>query len=225
MNKPFFLLIFFLLTCSFGWCQKNLYAWESDFALNYRLNQWKFNSSIGHRTIATEFDGEKTIELAFLELNQFISTQLAPRLNIAAGYKYRKLEPLEYPDQREHRTTLQVAYQHNNNPMRFISRIRTEQRFKASSNATRFRYRISSDLPLNGNKLDSKEFFMVVSNELLFELENKEGILENRSSIGLGYSITKNTKLQATYTLRAEGLNQRINYVSFIATSIVLRLY
>ncbi len=60
----------------------------------------------------------------------------------------------------------------------------------------RFRYRVSTEIPLEGQSLDPKEFFIKLNNEYLNSIYQKQYDLEIRGAALLGYSLTPNSKLE-----------------------------
>lgn len=194
-------------------------AWESNAAFNYNLGSWKMNTSVGHRTITREVEGSRSTQMTFAEINQFVTRKVSPKISLSVGYKYRDLNGSSIA---ENRLTQQVAYTHQNNSVRLLSRLRAEQRFRDTF-AHRYRYRFSVDFPLNGEKLDTREFYLVSSNEVLFESTQGENTLDNRLSIGTGYVISNACKVQVDFTQRFEDLNSSLSQISFITTSLILR--
>ncbi len=60
----------------------------------------------------------------------------------------------------------------------------------------RFRYRVSTEIPLEGQSLDPKEFFIKLNNEYLNSIYQKQYDLEIRGAALLGYSLTLNSKFE-----------------------------
>jgi hypothetical protein len=223
MNKLFFLLSLIATIGAFG--QNRLVAWESSIALNYHLKEWKLNTSIGHRTTKIEsMEGIKSSQLAFLDVNQFITRKINPKLALSAGYKYRSLNPTSNEKSYEQRLTQQVAYIHTNQRIRLLSRVRIEQRFFEDFFSHRYRYRFSLDMPLSGLQLDLKEFYFVASNEALLEFQESSSRFDNRISLGLGFVVSALYRFQVDYTHRIEGLNDTIDQIPFIHTSLIFNL-
>ncbi|NQZ75879.1 MAG: DUF2490 domain-containing protein [Ekhidna sp.] len=192
-------------------------AWESNAALNYNLGNWKMNTSMGHRTVRTQIEESRSIQMAFTEINQFVTRKVSPKLKLSMGYKYRNLNN---EDAAENRLTQQLAYTHQNSTVRLLSRFRAEQRFRTDF-AHRYRYRFSLDFPLSGERLDNREFYLISSNEVLVESTGSGHSLDNRLSIGTGYVISNYCKIQFDFTQRFEDLNQELSQISFVTTSLI----
>lgn len=76
-------------------------------------------------------------------------------------------------------------------------RLRTDQSWGGEDPATfRLRYRLSFDLPLNGNTTNPNEFYLKLNHEYLGALEKGKISLETRLAPMLGLLITDNNKLE-----------------------------
>lgn len=201
-------------------------VWEGGIAVDYELiKDYQFNSSLMQRTSFLEDNEGSFMALSFLEINHFVTRKLNPFLKISVGYKYRTDEPVDQLDVFEHRFTEQLAYTHLDRRLRLVSRVRLEQRIGSVNYADRYRYRLSFDVPLRGEKIDSGEFFLVGSSELLYEdLKGGRNTWENRLSGSLGYVISKKIKADFTITLRLEDINIRTEEILFLNTGIIVSL-
>ncbi len=209
----------------FCWSVNHLHAQEAaienNIAINYGLNSWKFNTSLGHRAIREKVGESSTNKLAFLEFNQFITRKINPDLSISLGYKYRDIN--NESEEIEHRLTQQAALIHYNNHIRLVSRLRLEQRFRDQF-IHRYRYRFSLDMPLSGLKLDSKECYLVASNEIILQRSNSSNRVDNRVSLGVGYVFSKLAKLQLDLTHRVESINKMSEHIPFVTTSVIFNV-
>lgn len=220
MIKNWIILCVTLMAWS-AYAQPSTSAWESNIALNYSFMDWKWNSSIAHRSINPTSGNS---HLAFIEANQFATRKILSDMNLSLGYKYRKLDRRELNSGREQRLTQQLAYTHLHTRIRLMSRFRSEQRFRDSGFEHRYRYRLSADIPLNGEKLDEGEFFTILSSELLFDRSDGQSGFDHRFSAGLGYVFSAFIKIQLDYTLRSENLTTTVDQVHFVTTSLILNL-
>ncbi len=90
-------------------------------------------------------------------------------------------------------------------------RVSADQTFsKDEGTEYRLRYRLSSEIPLNGQSVDPKEFYINLSNEYLNSLQDNTYDLEIRVGPFLGYKFMDTKKLEF-------GLDYRIN--SFLKNS------
>ncbi len=104
-----------------------------------------------------------------------------------------------------HRLIQQYTLVQRLNSYRLAHRIVLDQTF-SSGQATEFRlrYRLASEIPLNGEAADPREFYLKISNEYLNGVEGKAYDLEIRLVPLLGYIFTPAHKIEI-------GLDYRVN--------------
>ncbi|MEM8893532.1 MAG: DUF2490 domain-containing protein [Bacteroidota bacterium] len=210
--------------------EETVFVWEAVTSLNYPLDKgWSMNTSLATRTtwlnVTTPANENFEGRLSFAEFNQFATYKVNPFVKLSFGYKYRQIDPAEQSNRHEHRLTQQIAFLHQSEVVRTATRIRSEQRFINGIFSQRFRYRLSMDFPLAGQSLDAKEFYLVASEELLYEFSRqRDNIFGNRISLGLGYLFSQSAKLQVTAMYRTDVSNfQAINRL-FIETALFVNL-
>lgn len=121
------------------------------------------------------------------------------------------------PDEVKHRTIQQVSLIKRYGYFRLAHRVSMDQTFSQLEDTEfRFRYRVSSEVPLQGQSLDPKEFFLKLSYEYLFSLQGKEYDLEIRGNAFIGYALSSNSKLELGLDYRAD---------SFIADNLRNRFW
>jgi hypothetical protein len=117
----------------------------------------------------------------------------------------------------KNRTFQHIAFVKRYANFRLSHRVLADQTFQKDEDPEfRFRYRISSEIPLQGASLDPQEFFLKLNNEYLNSLQNSSYDLEIRTSALLGYVISPNNKLEF-------GLDYRVD--SFVNANIRNRLW
>ncbi len=80
---------------------------------------------------------------------------------------------------------------------RLSHRIAADQTFKNEENTEiRIRYRLSFEIPLQGQTLDPKEFFLKLNNEYLNAFEDEIYDLEIRFAAFAGYALSAKGKLE-----------------------------
>lgn len=85
-------------------------------------------------------------------------------------------------------------------------RLRTDQTFTVGQEVEwRLRYRVASEIPLNGANLDPGETYFLISNEPIFSLKGGAFNLENRLIFTLGKLYPKNQKLEYSIDYRTDG--------------------
>jgi hypothetical protein len=109
---------------------------------------------------------------------------------------------------------------------RIVHRISTDQTFSSEEDTEfRLRYRISSEFPLNGEKLDAHEFYFKVNNEYLNGIQGNRYDLEIRIIPLLGYMINNKHKIEIGLDNRIDSfLNQETQVTSWIALNWFLSL-
>lgn len=99
----------------------------------------------------------------------------------------------------------QYNYVKKHNKLKLAHRLSTDQTFWKNNVSFRLRYRLAQELPLNGENLDSKEFFLKFSQELI-------GIMETSglgSELRTGFYIGRKTNDKNKFEI---GLDYRLNY-------------
>lgn len=222
MKKPITVVLLFSLFSSQGQERKSVF--ENNFAINYKLKSWRLNSSIASRTLWVEENETTRSQAGFLEINQFGTRSLSPKISFSLGYKLRSVHPVSRLSSNEHRITAQVAWRHLERRARLVSRLRLEQRFR-NQFAHRYRYRLSFDLPLSGLKLDAREFYFIFANEVLLQLSPGEtNDWQNRVTAGVGYLLSRSIKFQVDLTSRFENIQEEVTMVPFIHTNLIFTL-
>lgn len=196
MKNILLLLLFILLLATKAFSQ-------SDFDFGYLpkvivvkklSNKTKWVNSIETRQII--FDEKYQFTHNLVDISSIYSLQTSSNQSLNFGYilRFRRDETI-------HRT-----FQHYNIVNRFSSlklahRFAFEQFYQTQKQTTfRTRYRISSEKPLNGERVDVKEFYLKVGNEYLYDFSD----LEIRLIPYLGYQASKKDKIEF-------GLDFRVN--------------
>lgn len=106
----------------------------------------------------------------------------------------------------ETRLWQQLTMNHYLERIKFEHRYRVEQRWFKTGYRNRFRYRLSTALPLNKSKIEPGAFFFTTFNEIF--LTNKAPYFErNRFFAGLGYEISKPFIIQPGYVYQFDYKN------------------
>ncbi len=220
-----FLIFIFYASNTFGQGER-LLVWESGAFVTYQpFKSWKFNSSIVQRTSTFSSPEGNTNEFSYLEINQMVSRKLNPWISTALGYKFRSNDPVDELSSFEHRITEQLGWVHLERRARLVSRLRVEQRIADDSFAQRQRYRISIDMPLSGEKLDPKEFYLVFSNEILYQIEwSDRNSWSDRIGGTLGYLLSQSLRLEVNFIHRIEDFNFAPEGTPFIHTNLLIKL-
>ncbi len=178
--------------------------------LNNKLkNNWSLNSKIESRQLlqAGEFGGPVVEKYNYLltDVSLIAAKKVGLNSRIAGGYLARF-------DQGEviHRFIQQYIIVQRMAGLRLAHRFLTDQTFSNNEAPDfRVRYRITSEIPLNGESVDPGEFYLKLNNEYVNSFQGGIYDLEIRLVPLLGYDLSAN-KLEF-------GLDYRMN--SFLQTS------
>lgn len=202
------LLITFLCISSFtsvSLAQRTYYGVFGESAINYKLkNNWKLTAKIEsqHRLFSNTELIENLWEHEHVrsDFQGFVGKGLTVRTKGAIGYQYR----WSLGGQNSHRIIEQISWLSNVRNYRIGHRVRTDQTFLNDKVSWRLRYRISADLPINGQQLDPGEKYLILSEELIGEYFDEELALENRIVAGLGWYFENKHKLEVGIDYRLD---------------------
>lgn len=182
--------------------------WEPKLSLTKKLNsRWTVNGSLGGLQDLGGLGSEATYaRLDRLDARGFATYDFFSGSSVSLGYMYRKYAPLD-EEGYEHRVTEQYSFYLMWRGFRLSNRIRAEQRFRNAGVTLRLRYRISLDFPLNGEKIDPGEKYLILSEEPVFSIDEGGSTLENRVVAGGGWQINSRQKLELSLQYRYRGSN------------------
>jgi len=177
--------------------------WEVNFKAESQLifSRGEFGGGSGVR----QFNHNRT-ELA-LGLERKTSYNTA----ITGGYLLRM-------DERKpsHRLFQQFSLVRQYGSFNLSHRFASDQTFSIGrGNEYRIRYRVSTSLPLNGEKIDLKETYLKFSHEYLGSLLKRNTALEIRNLAALGYVTGTKNKIEGGFSYRAEKVFQSITNSEF----------
>lgn len=177
--------------------------------LAYSLN---FSSEIN---FISRMVGDQSFPAEILNLNLegALSYDYDPNLNLTAGLLYRLRNPFTGAAF-ELRPWQQLTTLSRLEKYRVRNRFRAEQRWVESSDGTydfdlRLRYRLSADFPLQGLRLDDKEFYLNLSSEVLITATAAQPLYfwENRNYLGIGYRINSRNRIEPALDFRTRKRN------------------
>lgn len=204
--RKFLLLIFFSITPLFVYAQSGPeWIWNPEVSYS-----WKTSDRVGYTTKLSMFNspgelGNRTA-LSFLEPQFVMSYSISTRLKVGGGYYYRWSEPLRDGYRYEHRLLQQAGYVSYIGDRRLAHRLRLEQRIRSSSYQNRIRYRLSYDFPLQGERLDPGERYIILKNEIMTAFNAAEADAENRVSVGLGWFVNSGYKFELNTQYRTQDI-------------------
>lgn len=197
---------------------------ETSFALNHKVNSdYKINFSVRSRYFLYQ-DDNFNFENRQLDFVHFSSLNLDYNHSLSLGVQYRMRESID-GGSNELRLTQQFNYTKNNGALRFGHRIRFEQRILKDFTILRSRYRFALDVPLEGEKLDVGEVYLITSMEaLLSHSKVYKPELDHRTTSHIGWLISESLKLQFGLEYRFEAFNINTEEKLFVLTSVILKV-
>jgi hypothetical protein len=173
--------------------------------LNYKLQTgWSFNAKIESRQSfqrgTFNEDRDNNYEYVLTDYSLITAKKVGLNARISGGYLFRFRDGNAI-----HRLIQQYAITQKLPRFRLAHRLVTDQTFSPTeATEYRLRYRLASEIPLNGESADPKEFYLKISNEYLNSLENDDYDLEIRWVPMLGYFLSAHHKIEL-------GLDYRVN--------------
>lgn len=157
-------------------------------------NKTKWVNSIETRQVIYDEKYQFTHNLVDISSIYSLKTSFNQSFNFGYILRFRDSETI-------HRTFQHYNFISKFSSLKIAHRIAFEQFYQTKKQTTfRTRYRVSSEKPLNGEKVDVKEFYLKLGNEYLTDFND----LEIRITPYLGYQISKKDKIEF-------GLDYRIN--------------
>lgn len=197
---------------------------ESSFAVNKQISSdYKINFSLRSRYYFYQDNG-LNFNNRQIDLVHFSTLNLDYNHSLSMGVQYRIRESID-GESDELRLTQQFNYTKKDGALRYGHRLRFEQRILDQLTIFRGRYRFALDLPLNGEKLDVGEGYLVSSMEGLISVGKQiRPELDHRTTTQIGWLISETLKLQFGLEYRFEAFNIDTEEKLFILTSAILKL-
>ena len=224
-NKAFIPLLFFLLSLGTLFSQENVTAyWQPSIALNYPVSKnYTHNFSIQNRNYVYE-ETRAQLSVRQLDAVHFSNLKLQNNTSLALGILYRFRETFD-GGANELRFTQQYNFTSKPFIIRYGHRIRSEQRITSSIVIQRFRYRFSIDSPLQGEKLDIGEPYLVTNLEQLLSVgQNERPQYDIRLTLHLGWKLNDLTKIQFGAEYRSEDYSNEVQHVLFFLSTLNISL-
>lgn len=172
---------------------------------NYKLKgDWSLNSKLESRQRLSSgtfnMDGQADFDYVLTDFSLIAARKVGLNARASAGYLIRITD-----DEAIHRFIQQFAMTQKLSGLRIAHRLVTDQTFSRDELPEfRLRYRWVTEIPLNGQSADPKEFYLKVGNEYLNSLQDGSYDLEIRGIPLLGYIVDDKNRLEG-------GLDYRVN--------------
>lgn len=120
------------------------------------------------------------------DVSLVVTKRIAANITLGGGYLIRAEE-----DAFKNRAIQQISFSKKYPGFRMAHRIMTDQTFEKNENPEfRLRYRISSEIPLEGQSIDVNEFYLKINNEYLNSWQGNDYDMEIRWVALFVYSIS-----------------------------------
>lgn len=203
MHRPFLLSLLFFFFIFTGIAQS---GYQTGLLPSLNLNKklprdWSVNFKAESRQ--SIYKDEFNFDYLLTDMSLSAGKKTGINTTIIAGYLLRMGK-----EEIKHRVIQQLVYVKRYTSFRLAHRVAADQTFTHGDDTEyRFRYRLSSEIPVQGQSLDPKEFFLKLSNEYLNIISGSDYDLEIRGAAFLGYVFSPANKIEF-------GLDYRVN--SFI---------
>ncbi|MGC6431915.1 MAG: DUF2490 domain-containing protein [Jejuia sp.] len=221
-----FLLLFIICSVCVSLKAQNNFSslGESAISFNHNVsNLYSINFALRSRYVLYTDDGLQYQQQQF-DVFHFSTFKLDYYHKLSFGIYYRHRDWFDTGSD-ETRITQQYNYTKQTLGVRYGHRFRAEQRILDTKTIFRQRYRFAVDFPLNGEKLDIGEPYMVNAVEgLLSVSEPDRPETDIRLSSQIGWQISEKLKLQAGLEHRLEAFNLEAKNFLFLLTSAVVKI-
>lgn len=162
-------------------------------------------------SLAVQFNAfQSPDQLERIEGSLFLNRRLTVRTAVSAGYLLRVGTPLEATRRLENRLTGQVSYTIPAGIHQLSYRGRLEWRIRDSGDVLRARLRVSTRRPLQGDRLDPGEAYLLLQNEWLASraMETGDRAADNRISAHVGWLRPNRQRIEVGLQHRWEDIGQ-----------------
>lgn len=171
------------------------YKWKSDWSANFKIESRQLL-----QRGAFNGDVDRHYDYVLTDYSLIMAKKIGLNARLSGGYLFRFRE-----GQVIHRLIQQYAITQRLFGFRLAHRLVTDQTFSDNDDTQyRLRYRLSTEVPLNGQSADPKEFYFKINNEYLSSIQATEYDLEIRLVPLLGYAVTDKQKVEF-------GVDYRVN--------------
>lgn len=197
---------------------------ETAFSLNHKVSKtYSVNFAMRSRYFLYE-DHKPKYKQQQVDIYHFSTLNLNYNHKLSLGVYHRNRDWFG-TGSNETRFTQQFSYTKQKLGVRYGHRFRTEQRILNTKTIFRQRYRFAVDFPLNGEKLDIGETYLVNAIEGLLSVSKPDNPeTDIRISTQIGWQFTEDLKLQTGLEHRLEAFNLKAKHNLFVLTTAVLKI-
>jgi len=198
---------------------------QPQFALNYNvLPYYSHNLTLGNRNYIYR-NGEAQFRGRNLDISHFSTYASGANTSLGLGLMYRFRELFEPGRNNEFRLTQQLNITSRPLIARYGHRLRSEQRIFPERTIHRFRYRFTLDFPLQGEKVDVRETYLILNSEALISTGmGMSPQVDQRFTATIGWLLEEDLQWQAGLEYRLEDYTGSTRPVLFLNSSFVFSL-
>lgn len=206
MKRSFILVCMIFSVSGFSFAQT---AYQLGLLPSLNINKrfsrdWSLNFKAESRQQLLSFKkGDAAVfdyEYLLTDISLTAGKRISSRGTLSGGYLVR-IDGSEV----KHRLIQQLSLARRYPGFSLSHRFATDQTFsKNEETEIRLRYRLSSEVALQGETLDPKEFFLKISHEYLNSFQGSDYDLEIRTASLLGYALSKADKFEIGIEHRAD---------------------
>ncbi|MEZ2413444.1 DUF2490 domain-containing protein [Muriicola sp. E247] len=220
-----FILVFILSAESVSSQESFLSYLQPQLALNYNVTtSYSQNFTLSSRNFIYREDKFR-LEGRNFDISHFSNFKTGVNTSFGAGLMYRFRKLFDNTRTNELRLTQQLNTTTRPMVVRYGHRWRTEQRFFPDVTVHRFRYRFTLDFPLEGEKVDINEAYLILNTEALLSVASGRGAqYDQRFTAALGWLLEDTVQLQAGLEYRLENYTRNTQPVLFLNSSLIFSL-
>lgn len=169
---------------------------KGNFSQTYKIENQHLLLRDGTEENGFVYEYERT------DLQAFLNYRFSGNWKATVGYQLR----IEQQWNTHHRTILQAATSTRIRNLRLAHRVRSDQTMERDEPFVfRLRYRAALEIPLSGDKIDPKEFYVVVSDEPIYSIDSERtNGFENRFVVTVGHFFSNKNKLELSLDHRTD---------------------
>jgi len=173
----------------------------------------------------TGLDNQEEFAMQFIDITHFSTLAIADNQRVGLGLQYRFQENFDPGSSNEFRLTEQFIWKHPQESGTITQRIRAEQRLFPDRTLHRFRYRLSRDIPLQGQDLNRNETYVVGHFEPIMTVaKDRTPRYDQRFTVGLGWLLGAKTVWLTSLEYRLENYTRSSRNRLFLISSLNISL-
>ncbi len=225
-TRFFFVVFLLLMIPEFGSAQSNYTAfWQPEVDVNYSLTpHYRHNFKVANRNFVIRSD-DLVLDIRQIDFRHFSTFLIHSDQSISLGLMWRQSEDFKLGTLNEFRLTQKFNLIRRPGKVRLGHRVMAEQRISSALTVFRFRYRFAADLPLEGDKLDVGESYLISYLEMLLSTSKKTvPIYSSRIAAHIGWLLSPKTRIQLGLEHRLINYTRTLRHATLFETGLIFNL-